>query len=742
MNQEVKIINGYKVKDEKAIRTYDTVSDMKNDTKLSEGQHVKTRGYYSVNDGGSAEYIIKSNVTLDEYKEDLNNGLYANLIINDEVVTYRHFGAKLDGTNDDTNAIIKAHEYANLHNLKVVQNSGTLYIPSADINNCPIINTDCDLTGLKIKFDENSDSKTVMIIADPETLTNSKNDIQHINLTSEDIAELYKSNTDSINFLEDYKNHYVVFETDMKMGKRTSGYHEDIYYSQGFEVNDLQQLQPNNMYSDISENANEVEMKYLPLSQKHITIKLPQINIYGDTTNNPMILVMRNNIDLLDCIITKTNYTNTTEWEQPLFRCRYCCNITVKNWVGENVSSEPSETDITSYIIAFDKCFNVLYENNNLLKAHGCFVSYHTNFINFINNVCDRFDNHYGLFGNINITNNSFMSYPSRINLGYGNGQVNIENCSFYKYDENGKTSDICIDNRTDLAVMYAGNINVNNVYIKGINLTGVNRYVTLLQWIPTKDENTTFPSYGNYHIPNLNIKNVRFDVGETYYRTLNIHNNNVEDVDYILGTFNIDSDQARPYTSVVDFTQINTDSDCKIVLNGERIQLICGTATIPVYLKDNNTFRSQDINTHVSCYITGDNNVIRGTYENLTNKGHNTSNNTINVTSNFRNSGRLYISDSLTTSNLESTGTLTGEDIILTNGYINGILKIKKLTVGTLLGIVGSYVEISTSVTNSGQIYLTGNYMYSSVAGRFNNGTINGNGNWAGDNSNVINTL
>ena len=74
MNQEVKIINGYKVKDEKAVRTYDTVSDMKSDSKLGEGQHIKTRGYYSINDGGSAEYIIVSESSETEYQELLNNG--------------------------------------------------------------------------------------------------------------------------------------------------------------------------------------------------------------------------------------------------------------------------------------------------------------------------------------------------------------------------------------------------------------------------------------------------------------------------------------------------------------------------------------------------------------------------------------------------------------------------------------------------------------------------------------------
>ena len=55
---EFSTLNGYKVKDKKAIRYYDTVADMKADTTLKTGMHVKTKGYYSANDGGHGEYII------------------------------------------------------------------------------------------------------------------------------------------------------------------------------------------------------------------------------------------------------------------------------------------------------------------------------------------------------------------------------------------------------------------------------------------------------------------------------------------------------------------------------------------------------------------------------------------------------------------------------------------------------------------------------------------------------------
>ena len=86
MAQEVKTINGYGIKDAKAVRTYDTVNLMKADTQLDIGQHVKTRGYNSINDGGAKEYYITDTQSLTEYQEILANGLYATLVDNSSKV--------------------------------------------------------------------------------------------------------------------------------------------------------------------------------------------------------------------------------------------------------------------------------------------------------------------------------------------------------------------------------------------------------------------------------------------------------------------------------------------------------------------------------------------------------------------------------------------------------------------------------------------------------------------------------
>lgn len=77
---------------------YNSVADMKADNKLKAGDMAVTFGYYSINDGGEAIYKITSAESQNDYQEELNNELFATLII-DDIANIKKFGAK---SNDNT----------------------------------------------------------------------------------------------------------------------------------------------------------------------------------------------------------------------------------------------------------------------------------------------------------------------------------------------------------------------------------------------------------------------------------------------------------------------------------------------------------------------------------------------------------------------------------------------------------------------------------------------------------------
>lgn len=95
---------------------FDNVANMKA-YNLEVGDYAITKGYYSANDGGGANYEITNIESQTEYQEELNNELYATLII-DNSINVKQIGAYGDGEHDDTSSITIA-----------INNCDTIFIP-------------------------------------------------------------------------------------------------------------------------------------------------------------------------------------------------------------------------------------------------------------------------------------------------------------------------------------------------------------------------------------------------------------------------------------------------------------------------------------------------------------------------------------------------------------------------------------------------------------------------------------
>ena len=104
-----------------ALFTYDTVASMKLATSFVNGSYAKTLGFYSRTDKGGAVYKIRTKTIADTADEMTLIDLYDNTLIAElvktEVMNVKQFGAKGDGTSDDTTALQTA--FNNCLNIQV-----------------------------------------------------------------------------------------------------------------------------------------------------------------------------------------------------------------------------------------------------------------------------------------------------------------------------------------------------------------------------------------------------------------------------------------------------------------------------------------------------------------------------------------------------------------------------------------------------------------------------------------------
>lgn len=145
------------------VLAYDTVADMKTAENLANGSFARTYGYYDVNDNGQAFYKIRKITNQDVVDDGSIIALHDTELVAELVtkeVTPEQFGAKGDGTTNDTTKINNAIQYCISKNKKLVFTNGKTY----GVTNIVIDNIiDINFNNAKLKALEDSENAVLLI---------------------------------------------------------------------------------------------------------------------------------------------------------------------------------------------------------------------------------------------------------------------------------------------------------------------------------------------------------------------------------------------------------------------------------------------------------------------------------------------------------------------------------------------------------------------------------------------------
>lgn len=456
----VEALANRKEKNKSENKSFNNVSEMKQDNSLNEGDWVRTNGFYSAGDGGNAEYqIVKTPEKADEGEYiSVKNGFAAQLV-NVDKVNYKMFGTKSDGKNDDGVQLRLAHDYANKKDIPVENLSGSYWINKT---NSIVIQTDVRWGKSAFYIDEKQNSTVGRFrIAGKQKSVN-------ISLSQEEkqsFLEKLKSGSKNISELSPYANCLVVIiDNNSKAGARQGGNANAGRGQQEFFYVEVHGRIIGDIFLEFSDYTSLVAY---PAEESYLTVEGGTFYLSGEGVGEQSGKYMSNGIQIQRSrTIIKNQWIGLEKGKKDTAlvpRSGFYSITRVYDFQLENVRLIPweksrgsKETNVPqgTYGIGGSVMMNVVFRN---ITAEGGDIHWGVFGTNYVKNLrvercfLNRFDVH--SFGwNITIVDSEIGNKGLTVT---GGGELRLENTSCY--------NNTFISFRNDYGSRWDGNILVRN---------------------------------------------------------------------------------------------------------------------------------------------------------------------------------------------------------------------------------------------------------------------------------------
>jgi hypothetical protein len=504
---------------------FNVFDDMIKNISLTTGVICKTLGRFTIDDGGGATYRIASTDEGKSWAEPMLNGYFA-LIDQKDVVTYKMFGAPLNGIDDDTPAMIQTHAYANsIYTLDytkhlqqfpvaVEQHGGTIYRKQTGVID---VYTNMDLSGSTILYDDLSASWDAWYWVGQNgssyftgDFTTSKDAVTTSLTVSDTSSEL---TPDQKAQLTEGSHYFTMLDNSIpanivfKLTEAPYAARDDVgsVYTVGRAElmvhdmhgictgplatdwstaggNDLAVIGPHtNMAQEEVDHSvtykSEFKISYTIANNVRQTIIGCDVII--NTSPNSYVTLMyvhQHNCTVKDFTIRPNGDSlRNADFKNAVIYIRESYGVEIENIRGFNVAGrENVETGFqatSGYMIRMTNCLKISVKNCRLLGYWGCMAMNNVKDVSIRDCEVNRIDIH-DYFSNFYVDN--CIVYHHAIQVGFGTGVCSITNCKLYSYPvKDLRYNGQIVTLNQSYGRCFRGELIVENCYVKVFKNTG-----------------------------------------------------------------------------------------------------------------------------------------------------------------------------------------------------------------------------------------------------------------------------